>query len=129
MPLSTPPLPFTPVQVAELSQEMRMLSCLMLLLHLIGLLPFLDISDKLSLVTRTIRTAMAELPSFLAIFTAAFASYAVIGHLLFGPHIDEWVTITRRVPAAAPPLPSTRPPPSHHPPPCAPPARSRRAAT
>ena len=36
---------------------------------------------------------MSELPSFLAIFTAAFFSYAFIGHMLFGPHIEEWVSL------------------------------------
>jgi len=51
-------------------------------------------SDNLSLVTRTIRNAMTDLPSFLVIFTGAILSYAIIGHLLFGPHIKEWGLLT-----------------------------------
>ena len=44
--------------IARQSRNYRLLSCLVLLLHLIGLMPFLEMSDKLSLVIRTIRTAM-----------------------------------------------------------------------
>lgn len=68
----------------------RLVSCLVLLLHLLGLLPFLEMSDKLSLVTRSIFKAMSDLPAFMVIFFLVLLSYATIGHLLFGPHITEW---------------------------------------
>jgi len=80
-------------QVALLSQRERLLSGICLPLHAIGLFPFLEMSDQLSLVTRTIGLAMKDLPSFLVVFLAVLSSYAVIGHLLFGPHIEDWSSI------------------------------------
>ena len=82
---------FIPLEtIAQHSRTYRLISCLVLLLHLIGLLPYLEMSDKLSLVTRSIMNAMADLPSFMIIFCLVLLSYAYIGHLLFGPHVKEW---------------------------------------
>ena len=80
--------------IAQDMRTYRLISCLILLLHLIGLLPFLEMSDKLSLVTRSIFSAMGDLPSFLIIFFLVILAYATIGHLLFGPHIPEWGSLS-----------------------------------
>ena len=80
-------------KVVFLSHSYRLLSIAALLFHALGLLPYLDMSAKLSLVTRAIGRAMVDLPSFGVVFLAVLSSYAFIGHLLFGPHIKEWRTL------------------------------------
>ena len=80
-------------KVVYLTHSYRLLSIAALLFHALGLLPYLDMSAKLSLVTRAIGRAMVDLPSFGVVFFAVLSSYAFIGHLLFGPHIKEWRTL------------------------------------
>lgn len=80
-------------RVVVLSRNYRLLSIAALLFHALGLLPYLDMSAHLSLVTRAIGKAMGDLPSFGVVFLAVLSSYAFIGHLLFGPHIKEWRTL------------------------------------
>ena len=80
-------------RVVFLTHSYRLLSIASLLFHALGLLPYLDMSAKLSLVTRAIGRAMVDLPSFGVVFLAVLSSYAFIGHLLFGPHIKEWRTL------------------------------------
>ena len=46
--------------VAKLAMDYRLLSCGTLLLHAVGLLPYLEMSDQLSLVTRTIRYSVSN---------------------------------------------------------------------
>ena len=80
-------------KVVFLQHSYRLLSIAALLFHALGLLPYLEMSPRLSLVTRAIGRAMVDLPSFLVVFLAVLSSYAFIGHLLFGPHIKEWRTL------------------------------------
>lgn len=77
-------------RVTELLSLHEKFAVITILLSLITLLEFFDVSDRLAIISRTIRQVGADLPAFFFLFIVFWFTLAFIGFLLYGHSLIEF---------------------------------------
>ena len=64
------------------------------LISLLHLLEYVGLDDRMALLTRSVGESISDLIPFMILFVIFVAIFACIGHLLYGPVLLEWSTIS-----------------------------------
>ena len=65
-----------------------------LIISLLHLLQYVGLDDRMALLTRSVGNSISDLIPFMILFVIFVAIFACIGHLLYGPVLIEWSTIS-----------------------------------
>jgi len=79
--------------VAALSRRYTTITCIVVLLDLFSLLQYSQINDKMALITKTIGACLYDILYFGALAMLMFFFFGLVGHLLYGPSVEEWASI------------------------------------
>ena len=65
---------------------------MLILICVISVLQYCALDDRMAVITRTLSNALGDLVPFAVLFFIFLIVFALTGHMLYGPVLDEWAT-------------------------------------
>ena len=78
---------------AETFRIYNLLFNMVILITLFSMLQYTALDDRMALLTRSVFESVSDLVPFMLIFLMFVITFGLVGHLLYGPVLEEWSTI------------------------------------
>ena len=81
-------------RIAKISHQYNTQFNVILIISLLHLLEYVGLDDRMALLTRSVASSVSDLIPFMILFVIFVCIFACIGHLLYGPVLVEWSTVS-----------------------------------